>query len=54
MKALHKDHVSVGERLEYHAPEITDLGSVAELTQAAGTVNSNTLDGAGYHVAGHS
>lgn len=54
MKALHKDQVAVGERLEYRAPEITDLGSVVELTKASGTNNSPNFDGAGYHVAGHS
>jgi hypothetical protein len=49
-----EDRAATSGRLEYRAPEITDLGSVVELTEAAGANNSATFDGAGYNAPGHS
>jgi hypothetical protein len=54
MQKRRDDLATTAGRLEYHAPEITDLGSVVELTEAAGPANGGPFDGTGYHVAGHS
>ena len=47
------DQSTAGERLEYRRPEITDLGSVGEVT-AASTGNPGTVDGQPYSGPAHS
>jgi hypothetical protein len=53
MQKRRDDSATTAGRLEYHAPEITDLGSVVELT-AANVGAGGTYDGVGYAPAGHS
>ncbi|HET7047225.1 MAG TPA: lasso RiPP family leader peptide-containing protein [Solirubrobacteraceae bacterium] len=51
MKQSHEDQTTVGLRLEYRAPEITDLGSVVEVTNA--NQGGSVQDSAGYAVSPH-
>ena len=53
MKETEKDQAAAKGRLHYRAPEITDLGSVVELTEADAGGGSK-YDGTGYGPAGHS
>jgi hypothetical protein len=54
MQQRREDRTMTTGRLAYHPPEITDLGSVVELTEAASSAPSGPYDGAGYSPAGHS
>jgi hypothetical protein len=54
MQTRREDRTMTTGRLSYHPPEITDLGSVVELTEANSNPPSGTYDGAGYSPAGHS
>jgi hypothetical protein len=54
MHERREDRTMTTGRLAYHAPEITDLGSVVQLTEASTPTPSGTYDGAGYSPAGHS
>lgn len=53
MTEKQQDQSTVDERLEYRRPEITDLGSVGEVT-AASTGNPGNDDGATYSGPAHS
>jgi hypothetical protein len=50
MTEQREDQGPAGARLEYRSPEIADLGSVVELTEASTGVSGNA-DGAEY--SGH-
>jgi hypothetical protein len=52
LKDRDKQPVAANGRLDYRAPEITDLGSVVDLTEAGS--GGGTYDGAGYSPTGHS
>jgi hypothetical protein len=45
--------VAAGQRLRYRAPEISDLGSVVDVTEAS-SVPAQSTDNAGYGPPGHS
>jgi hypothetical protein len=52
MKQREQNHAPGDGRLAYSAPEITDLGSVVDLTEA--NQGGTQYDGAGYAVSPHS
>jgi hypothetical protein len=54
MQQRRDDRTMTTGRLAYHPPEITDLGSVVELTEANSNSPGGQYDGAGYSATGHS
>lgn len=51
MKQPREEQKTVGARLQYRAPEITDLGSFVEVTAA--NQGGSVYDGAGYANSPH-